>query len=206
MRAKFSTAIIALMLWAFVCCGPAASSTYYVDLLGSNNSNIHISSTSFEVNLCDHGYCLQADEFTVTFPIESTLVLGSLSIGYGLFPFNNGFDLVPGYYLVSTDPSQDTVADFNDGFSSFGPFPGCDGGDDDLNCPEELGPLPPSTTVSLGSVAGGYVQLIWTDGLVGYYPPTPPPTPLPATFPLFATGLGVMCLFGRRRKRKNAAI
>jgi len=31
-------------------------------------------------------------------------------------------------------------------------------------------------------------------------------TPLPATLPLFATGLGAMGLFGWRRKRKNAAI
>jgi hypothetical protein len=31
------------------------------------------------------------------------------------------------------------------------------------------------------------------------------PTPLPAALPLFAGGLGIMGLFGRRRKRKNAA-
>ena len=31
------------------------------------------------------------------------------------------------------------------------------------------------------------------------------PTPLPATLPLFATGLGALGLFGWRRKRKNAA-
>jgi hypothetical protein len=30
-------------------------------------------------------------------------------------------------------------------------------------------------------------------------------TPLPATLPLFATGLGALGLFGWRRKRKNAA-
>jgi len=30
-------------------------------------------------------------------------------------------------------------------------------------------------------------------------------TPLPATLPLFAGGLGAMGLLGRRRKRKNAA-
>jgi hypothetical protein len=33
----------------------------------------------------------------------------------------------------------------------------------------------------------------------------PGPVPLPAALPLFATGLGVMGLFGWRRKRKNAA-
>ncbi len=31
-------------------------------------------------------------------------------------------------------------------------------------------------------------------------------TPLPAALPLFASGLGVMGLFGWRRKRKNAAV
>jgi hypothetical protein len=31
-------------------------------------------------------------------------------------------------------------------------------------------------------------------------------TPLPATFPLFATGLGAMGLFGWRRKRKHPAL
>ena len=31
------------------------------------------------------------------------------------------------------------------------------------------------------------------------------PTPIPAALPLFATGLGVMGLFGWRRKRKIAA-
>jgi hypothetical protein len=31
------------------------------------------------------------------------------------------------------------------------------------------------------------------------------PTPLPAALPLFATGLGAVGLFGRRRKRKNTA-
>jgi len=31
-------------------------------------------------------------------------------------------------------------------------------------------------------------------------------TPLPATFPLFATGLGAMGLFGWRKKRKAAAV
>jgi len=31
-------------------------------------------------------------------------------------------------------------------------------------------------------------------------------TPLPAAFPLFATGLGAMALLGWRRKRKNAAV
>ena len=41
-------------------------------------------------------------------------------------------------------------------------------------------------------------------GLVGDAPP-PPATPLPAAFPLFATGLGAMGLLGWRRKRKNAA-
>jgi len=34
---------------------------------------------------------------------------------------------------------------------------------------------------------------------------TPAPTPLPAAFPLFATGLGALGLLGWRRKRKNAA-
>jgi hypothetical protein len=33
----------------------------------------------------------------------------------------------------------------------------------------------------------------------------PPTTPLPATLPLFAGGLGAMGLLGRSRKRKNAA-
>jgi hypothetical protein len=32
------------------------------------------------------------------------------------------------------------------------------------------------------------------------------PTPLPATLPLFATGLGAMGLLGWRKKRKNAAV
>jgi hypothetical protein len=35
--------------------------------------------------------------------------------------------------------------------------------------------------------------------------PTVAATPLPAALPLFASGLGVMGWFGRRRKRKNAA-
>jgi hypothetical protein len=32
------------------------------------------------------------------------------------------------------------------------------------------------------------------------------PTPLPAAFPLFATGLGGLGLLGWRRKRKNIAV
>ena len=43
------------------------------------------------------------------------------------------------------------------------------------------------------------IQLAW----VGPYDYDPPATPVPTTLPLFATGLGVMGLFGWRRKRKN---
>ncbi len=44
------------------------------------------------------------------------------------------------------------------------------------------------------------IQLAWA-GSYAYVAPTP----LPAALPLFATGLGVMGLFGWRRKRKNNA-
>jgi hypothetical protein len=39
-----------------------------------------------------------------------------------------------------------------------------------------------------------------------FAPFTPSPTPIPAALPLFATSLGVMGWFGRRRKRKNVVI
>jgi SAM-dependent methyltransferase len=44
-------------------------------------------------------------------------------------------------------------------------------------------------------------------GTTGILPGASPPAaaPLPATLPLFASGLGAMGLFGWRRKRKNAA-
>ena len=37
------------------------------------------------------------------------------------------------------------------------------------------------------------------------YSPVAAATPLPAAFPLFASGLGALTLFGWRRKRKQAA-
>jgi len=48
-----------------------------------------------------------------------------------------------------------------------------------------------------------------TDGIVAYGTTLAPSfafTPLQATLPLFATGLGALCLLGWRRKRKGAAI
>jgi hypothetical protein len=51
----------------------------------------------------------------------------------------------------------------------------------------------------------GNVQLVSGQETLTSAPFTPT-TPLPAAFPLFATGLGAMGLFGWRRKRKAAAI
>jgi hypothetical protein len=60
--------------------------------------------------------------------------------------------------------------------------------------------------------AGTFTQISWTNPTSEFWygftvgaPETIPPTPLPAALPLFASGLGVMGLFGWRRKRKNAA-
>lgn len=50
---------------------------------------------------------------------------------------------------------------------------------------------------------GGYYH---SDLSLGFELDDASTTPVPAALPLFATGLGVMGWFGRRRKRKNAAI
>ena len=58
-----------------------------------------------------------------------------------------------------------------------------------------LGIFAGATDINGNEISEDYVG-VWTD---------PSATPLPAALPLFATGLGVMGLFGWRRKRKNAA-
>jgi len=50
--------------------------------------------------------------------------------------------------------------------------------------------------------AGFQISLLGTGSLID----PPSPTPLPAAFPLFATGLGAVGLFGWRRKRKANAV
>jgi hypothetical protein len=59
---------------------------------------------------------------------------------------------------------------------------------------------PPGTTAidAFGINASGQI--------VGAYVSNLPATPLPATLPLFATGLGALGLFGRRRKRRAQVV
>ena len=58
---------------------------------------------------------------------------------------------------------------------------------------------------NVGQIVGQYDDNGETFGFLATPVPSTPATPLPAALPLFATGLGVMGLFGWRRKRKNAA-
>jgi hypothetical protein len=64
--------------------------------------------------------------------------------------------------------------------------------------------LPTNTAldpITFGLLVADYQYSFVTGGSVQ----DPVSTPLPATLPLFATGLGALGLFGWRRKRKNAA-
>jgi len=63
---------------------------------------------------------------------------------------------------------------------------------------ESAGFLPITTKLEYIIPAGASsIQLAW----VGDYEYAPP-TPLPAAFPLFVSGLGALCLLAKRRKRK----
>ena len=65
-------------------------------------------------------------------------------------------------------------------------------------------PLDSFSLVITTSIEGYHVSLNAV-GLSIALPDTQSATPLPAAFPLFATGLGVLGLLGWRRKRSNAA-
>jgi PEP-CTERM motif-containing protein len=54
------------------------------------------------------------------------------------------------------------------------------------------------TSTHLGVVTG-------TTGFITAFSVSPSPVPLPAAWPLFATGLGALGLLGWRRKKKLAA-
>jgi hypothetical protein len=60
-------------------------------------------------------------------------------------------------------------------------------------------------TGAIGHLPGIVSQVGFTIGPFCQLGPCLSPTPLPAAFPLFATGLGALGLLGWRRKRKNAA-
>ena len=62
-----------------------------------------------------------------------------------------------------------------------------------------IGPCPPPTVTLQTAVT----ELLGTTTGGGFNNPSA--TPLPGALPLFATGLGVMGLFGWRRNRKNGA-
>jgi hypothetical protein len=59
-----------------------------------------------------------------------------------------------------------------------------------------------STNGTLSTTTPGPITFTGVSGLVTT---TPPEIPLPATLPLFASGLGALGLLGWRRKRKSTA-
>jgi hypothetical protein len=64
---------------------------------------------------------------------------------------------------------------------------------------------PPSYFTYVDLLSNGVIPNLSVGADIVSFTPIPPPTPLPAALPLFATGLGVIGLFVRRRRRKNGA-
>jgi hypothetical protein len=62
-------------------------------------------------------------------------------------------------------------------------------------------------TIADGRGAGGFANLSATPTFTFVpSPPPPPEIPLPATLPLFASGLGALGLCGWRRKRRALTV
>ena len=64
-------------------------------------------------------------------------------------------------------------------------------------------PIPMSRVIQIGYDGG--IEADYLGLITGFSFVPPGQTPLPAAFPLFATGLGALGLLGWRRKRKGAA-
>ena len=195
MRTKFLGVMVALSVWTLSGKDFVKADTVYL-----SSPDVSATYSEFYTPPCSAGpaTCLIADEITVVFPAGSLLDLGSLTLYSGLHfgsAGSNEYLLIGGAYFADSIPC-----------------PGCFGGVPilgtcsllfDPNCPSDLfQTAPPPTTTGQLIFSGGYAQLAWA--VADFNPASA--TPLPAAFPLFATGLGALGLLGWRRKRKNAAI
>jgi hypothetical protein len=117
--------------------------------------------------------------FTVPTPSGSTTDIGTITGGQV-----NGRSDVNGATLTITWPNQPVEFDFADG----------------TKLDVTLGSL--SESCSTNNCLGGPYYMSGTFTVLNG--PTTSATPLPAAFPLFASGLGVVGLLARRKKRKAA--
>jgi hypothetical protein len=124
------------------------------------------------------------------------------------------------YYIQATfllyDVNGNQIAlPLYDGCYVCGPVPSAELYETVANTPY-LGPDPVRTTLQYAGLPDGYYTVVITSSTTSENLLSPltytltgdicPITPIPAALPLFATSLGLMSLFGWRRKRKASEI
>ncbi len=156
-----------------------------------------------------------ANNFNSAFgsPVPVSTVTGSFTITFD--PTQNYSDTTSGITLDSLNITLGSALSFN--YASSTGLLEVGGINDGTCC---ISYSPPSNDfwlyISDFNTSPSFFQLGYTQGEDDYYytfqgseygsvTVAPAATPLPATLPLFAGGLGAMGLFGWRRKRKNAA-
>jgi hypothetical protein len=141
------------------------------------------------------------------FPLDGTVNFGTVDIypfslhdQYGDFSIIEGafvatYNGTPGIGEVQLEEDHNILYSCNTGGGALGMRPSTCNDQQEQDADD----APPIIEQLIFPVsAGDTLQLGWTES-VDYFPPTP----LPDALPLFATGLGLLGLFGWRRKRSQ---
>ncbi len=206
--------ITALALSA-ICSSPASAATIYTytGQLFAFVTNNPAQPLSYDKTMSVTG------SFTVASPLAAGLSLQDISADLLSFSFNDGLGTLTnanaqGSFVVTTDASGALTQwliqiatpleiGFNEEIDTLNFFPG--GGKD----VDDQADVFDCTQISGGGkctlFAENSADSPLNPGTWSAAAEPPPPTPLPAALPLFATGLGIMGLFGWRRKRKAQA-
>jgi hypothetical protein len=152
------------------------------------------------------------DTFSVVFTGDTSAIDGSGAPYYrynnitGIFSDSSVSEAITATIVVDSDPAYERVNFYNSSFDNglgLMDIAALNGYQLNTSVGPVTGSLNPTLDSGTFSTAGGDLQFVSSDSLS--FTASVSSTPLPATLPLLASGLGAMGLLGWHRKRKNAA-